>query len=199
MDRRDKDTTKASKEDEEALKNFWRIVSDVDKRIKELESKLSTLPRVDEEGTSECPFAEDLYAQKEEAEENLSRLLPILQEFISLLDREVSRCQHNLDRIRSGADNLANPEAKRRFQAAEWAQKQEYLRAVEDRRTADYLLEKAAVVLKRAQSKKFPGRKPQRKGSFTKTSFETSDADEDKEKPPLDKELEGVLSVGSVQ
>jgi len=199
MDHNKEDTKKASKKDQETLKNFGRITADVDKAISELEAKLSTLPTIDDKGGSECPFAEDLYAQAEEAEENLTRLLPILQGFISALDHEVSRCKNNLDLIRSGASNLANPEAKRRMEAAERTQKQEYLKAVENRKTADYLLKRANVVLKRAKSKKYPGRKPERQSPFTKTSAEASDADRDEGRQPLEKELEGVLSVGSVQ
>lgn len=188
---------KASKQDKEALKNFSRIADDVEKLIKELESKLSTLPTVDEEATSECPFAEDLYAKMEEAAENLSQAIELLQLFIPLLDREVARCQKNLDHIRSGAGRLVTPEAKRLFQAAHRLQMQEYLKAVENCKTAEFLLERAALVLKRAKSKKFPGGKPQRQGPFVPTS--SGPPYENARKPKLGKELDGIFSVRSAR
>ena len=39
-----------------------------DRAVEELVQAARVLPRVEEDGTSECPFAEELYARKEEAQ-----------------------------------------------------------------------------------------------------------------------------------
>ncbi|MEW5902623.1 MAG: hypothetical protein AB1715_14245, partial [Acidobacteriota bacterium] len=53
----------------ERLKNEWAGISS---RVEELERAMA-LPDVDEDGSSECPFAESLYAKKEELEEQVAR------------------------------------------------------------------------------------------------------------------------------
>ena len=60
--------------------------------IKELESALA-LPEVNEDGSSECPFAEDLYAKKEALEEQVTHYLEKLMHYDKALDNEIKRCQ----------------------------------------------------------------------------------------------------------
>jgi len=155
---------KIPKVDREALMEFARGISDLDKSIQELEFKVSYLPLIDSEGDTDRPFAEDLYAQREEAEEKVVRSVDWLQERLPFLDREVSRCRGNIDRVRNDAGRLANPQAKKQYVGAAKTLMREYLFAAQDRQRLKLFLDKAHVVLKRSRDGKFPGRKSQGRG-----------------------------------
>ena len=49
-----------------SLKNLDSFMHHMNGLLKKLVDKVNVLPRVDDKGGSECPFAEDLYAEKEE-------------------------------------------------------------------------------------------------------------------------------------
>jgi len=196
---------KIPEKDREALKGFMRGVSDTEKSMKELEKKMSYLPRIDSEGNSECPFAEDLYAQKEEAEKEVVRSVDWLKDCLPLLNREISRCQKNLNHIRNDAGRLATPEAKSQYVVAERMLMREYLEAVENRKRAEFLLEKAHVILKRARGRKYPGKIPQRR-SFSPESAPPSHRitsgtgpgpqPDSRQGPALGTGLAGIFSIG---
>ncbi len=152
-----------SEKDQASLEGLWVLRRDFDNLIKDLESKTSYLPRVDEEGNSKCDFAEKLYAQKEEAEEKLIHTISAVESYLPALDREESRCRHNLNRIRSDNQRLNLPESKKSYSEAERAQKAQLHKLVEDRKSVTNALKRAHFALEIAADKKFPGRKPQRK------------------------------------
>ena len=165
-----------SSRDQQELKDLWQKVNQVEGQIKNLDSKTSILPRVDEDGGSECPFAEDLYAQKEEAERELTKGIQKLEGFLPVLDREIARCRNNMNRIKADASSLNRQEAKNGYSQAEKQQRYQYQKNVEDRKKVLFVLKKANLALEIAQSKKFPGRKPQRSSPFGKgpTTMEPS-------------------------
>ena len=150
-------------EDQKILKGLRRRINEVEKQAKELDGK-TALPRVEADGSSECPFAENLYAQKEEAEEKLIQSVHLLEECLPMLDREISRCRSNWDRIRVDSQQLHGPEARNGYTASEQEQMHQYNTLVEDRKQIPHVLKKAGLVLEMAQGIKFPGGKPQRRG-----------------------------------
>ena len=58
----------------------------ISKLVDELETATSTLPYVNESGESECPFSENLYAKKEELEEQVSGKENLLAGYLMELD-----------------------------------------------------------------------------------------------------------------
>ena len=157
-----------SSRDQQELKDLGPKINQVESQIKNLDSKTSILPRVDEDGSSECPFAEDLYAQKEEAEQELINGIRVLEGFLPVLEREIARCRNNLNRIRADASGLNRQEAKNGYSQAENQQKYQYQKFVEDRKNVLFVLKKANLVLEIARSKKYPGRQPRRSSPFAK-------------------------------
>lgn len=178
------------------LKDLWPKVSQVETLIKELESAWA-LPLVDEDGSSECPFAEDLYARKEEAEAKLIDGVRMLEGYLPLLDKEISRCRSNLDRIRSDSQLLNRPEAQDSYGDAQKEQHLQYRMALAHRQQVEFVLQKAQIVLERAGGKKFPGREPQRSGPMAGDPSSTPLPAEDIDPiPPFDemvKEPGGTL------
>lgn len=63
--------------DREKVQNF---MTGYRNRLGDLSRALTFLPRVDEDGNSDCPFAENLYAEKEEAVPFVQRLVASLAE-----------------------------------------------------------------------------------------------------------------------
>ena len=128
--------------------------------VQELLRSLEILPRVDEEGGSDCPFAENLFAQKEQAaatlREDLSELLSIKQELVE----EIGRLRENLDLVNFDAAKLRTPAALEGYGAAT----QELIMQAESvQRELDdilMLIEVVSAALKRSERMKFPGREP---------------------------------------
>ena len=58
----------------QALKDY---LQGVENEVALLQRAVESLPRVDSKGHSDCPFAEDLYARKDELEANVGRAVVI--------------------------------------------------------------------------------------------------------------------------
>jgi len=153
-----------AKESEDALKGLERVAGDVEKYTKELEDRASWLPIVEEDGSSECPKAEDYYAQKEEVEEKLKLALLDLNRRIPFLAQEISRCRNNLRHISSDREKLMSKEPQDSYSSAEQEQEAQLRGVIKIQMRINDILKRAKLVLEIAEDKKFPGRKPQRKG-----------------------------------
>ena len=79
--------------------------------VDQLDSTMTKLPYVDENGSSECPWAEDLYAQKEELEAELTFEVEKLRYYMPELEKRVSRCEKNLQRIEADSARLNTEQA----------------------------------------------------------------------------------------
>ncbi len=143
-------------------KELRRYLAQVTASVGQLESILQSLPRVEANGRSECPFAEDLYAQKEELETQVSRAVAMLQGYLSALEKEVERCERNLDQIGRDSTKLNVPAALDAYNTAEQAQRDEYYQAVTDRDAVVLVLSRANGVLQVSRSRKYPGKIPER-------------------------------------
>ena len=146
-----------------ALKAY---LESVENEVALLQRAVETLPRVDANGRSECPFAEDLYARKDELEANVGRAVVILQEFQAGLEQEVERCQRNLSRIRGDEGDLSTDVAIAKYDLAADKQQEEWERAMFDRNAVNMVLPRAVAVLEVARSKKYPGKTPERRESY---------------------------------
>jgi len=149
----------------EDLNSYIKHVEDV---LDELLSKATQLPKVDEHGNSECPFAEDLYAQKEEAVELVKKECKDLRPYLELVKEEVERCKKNLEQIRADENNLELYETKEQYDFAREAQQNELDRFIGFRNTLIDLLIRKDELLKMAgdERHKWPLGKPKRKDPF---------------------------------
>jgi hypothetical protein len=62
----------------------------MERAITRLIDKVEELPNIDAHGNSECPFVEDLYVEKEEAEEKVIKDLKELQLYKKYKDEDVT-------------------------------------------------------------------------------------------------------------
>ena len=155
----DRDNSKLSEDDEKKLIQFHGAAQELEQGIKELEAKMA-LPLVEPDGDSDCPFAEHLYAQKEEAEAKLVHTMSWFEDLLPVLDRKVERCRRNRSLVHSHAEMLNGVDPKKKYESAKRGLQQQYQEALDERKQAGFLLEKAKLVLARSQSLKFPGKIP---------------------------------------
>ena len=135
-------------------------LKNISSRTKELESALA-LPEVNEDGSSECPFAEDLFAKKEAIEGQVANDLKKLNRYAKVLDYEIKRCQRNLTKIQADGSKLNLQEASGHYSQAADAQQQQLQSAIEDKDAVSVVLSKAQAVLNVSRTRKYPGKKPQ--------------------------------------
>lgn len=164
-------------------------------KLAQLESAMTRLPAVDENGSSACDFAEDLYAQKEELEQEVSAGFARLSGYLPLLEKEVQRCQKNLERIEADSQRLNRDEARDSYAQAADLQQAEYRAAVQERDALYIALKKAEAVLQVSRTRKFPGREPQRRDYCPPVA---SDGSVPSAGVELGSEVEDVLSTGPI-
>ena len=138
----------------------------ISKLAGKLETATSTLPYVNENGESECSFAENLFVQKEELEEQVSGKENLLAGYLMELDAEKLRCQQELDRIQEDYRKLNLQQTSEHYAEAVKAQQEKCRSVEEDKEAVSVVLAKVKAVLKMAKERKFPGRAPQRQFPF---------------------------------
>jgi len=166
--------------------------------IEELLRAARQLPKVDEDGSSECPFAEELYAKKEEAQKKAQECLEQLNEYQDWVEQELTRCQSNLSVVSSGKSALHTDRAIGRLSDAE-----ERLVALCEK--LEELLEKIQKIfrhlqesLKEAFSKQFPGRIPRKYPGFgAPVSYSKENMASDFKNSGLDNEIKQLIAKGA--
>lgn len=172
--------------------------------INRLEKAMASLPHVNDEQESECPFAEDLYAQKEELEQELIPKAEVLKRYMVGLENEVQRCRNNLARIQADYAKLNLQETSAHYSEAIEAQLQLLRSATQDRDAVSIVLAKAEAVLKVSRTRKYPGRKPQRQYPFP--GAKPGDMPKSSQLPNTpstrgepDDEVDGLISLGPLK
>lgn len=132
--------------------------------VDELESAMTSLPHVQDGGGSECPFAGELYAKKEELEAKVIDAVKHMHSFMADLNRELQRHKANLARIQSDAERLNLQETQQEYDTAETEQAALCRRMAQDRDAITVALGKAEAVLKVSQQRKHPKGVPAQKG-----------------------------------
>jgi hypothetical protein len=171
-----------------------------------LETKTNVLPKVDEKGDSECPFAEDLYAQKEEAAEKVREHLEVLRRLLELLAGEQTRLHANLDRVQADAGSLHLESAKEKYLTAQQGLEHNIKKNQENQNKLLDLISKAEEMLALALTKKWPLGKPEERIRFSSTPSgpvqgfrsEVASSAASPPGPSLGREVESLLSLGPV-
>jgi hypothetical protein len=187
-----------------SLKDVDSFIHYMNGLLEELTSKVRALPKVDQEGNSECPFAEDLYAQKDECMEKVEQESQKLQPYLVLVEEEIARCRANLGRISSDASSLNLDEAKERYDAAKRSQESQYNNALRQRKALTDLVSRTKETLALAQSRAFPGRKPPKSsrppagafGGWGGTGSRNGASKVPPGRPSLKNEIDSLISLG---
>ncbi len=165
-------------------------------RIEEL-TKAMALPEVAEDGSSECPWAQSLYAKKEELEKQVGREVERLTRYVPVLEQEIQRQKRNLQQIQTDSGKLSLPETTQRYSEAARAQRSQLQSAIDDKDAIAIVLAKAQAVLDVSRTRTLPrkiAREPQSSGAGPLGPGESTGI----QAPPAPwgDELDGLVSLG---
>jgi uncharacterized protein YhaN len=97
--------------------------------LQELTDKVMQLPAVDEDGFSECPFVEDLYAQKDEVLSRVREKMVDLENSLKQLEPDVRESHKNLMKIRKAAKSVKRERPGHKLSFGEISQEFYYMHA----------------------------------------------------------------------
>lgn len=180
----------------------------MEKLLNNLAKKAEILPEVDQKGRSECPFAERLYAAKDNAENEVTEQLEKLKKYPDALDKEISGCERNLNLIQADSSHLRLKEARKNYSHAEGSLEAHYKKAVRLKKMMLDLITRAKKDLRKTKAKKCPPGTPKGNSyapssAFGATkdlsnpgSFELAPASPSSLNGPLNKEIDSLMALG---
>jgi hypothetical protein len=133
-----------------------QVMYELEPLLEQLESLWPTMPKVEPDGYSECPFAEDLYRKKFRLEGRVADNTDVLQAMLRDLEGEVERCARNLERIGQDTRKLRRPEPRKEYAVALNRQEQEYKEAASRREAVIRVLQRAHATLSASRKKAYP-------------------------------------------
>ena len=146
-------------------------------RAEELLTATRSLPDVDEEGNSDCPFAEERYAKKEKIQQEVEGLFKRLHESKADVEYLIDNCKRNLEVVSANEDMLNSDRPRAKFSEAEAALAVKYKAYVRLRERIEETIKIVDKALREAVGKRYPGRSPKngreqgsRRSQPTKTS-----------------------------
>jgi len=142
------------------LKEIKTYMEALDESIKDLQAATEILPRVDKDGSSECPFAQTLYAQQDEAEEKVIEDLKKASRYLDLVKEEIAMWRRNFNEIEIDADSLNLPQAREEYNKARESTSIQIERNVNLQEELLDLVSRAEEHIQMAQKKEWPLGKP---------------------------------------
>jgi len=188
------------------LEGLYDFIDHMEALLDKLTSKANQLPKVDEKGNSECPFAEELYADKEEALTEVAKESKKLEQYLDRVKWEIKRCRKNLEQIRFDRTNLTLDEARKQYDAAKETQQRELNKFIHLKKRLNDLKTRKNMLLKTAQDKRhtWPIGKPKRNDHFNPEAIldsvlaSRSNGVQDRlpSRPAFNRELNSLLDLG---
>ena len=145
------------------MSSFGSITYGFEKRMDKLESALSVLPRVDPDGSSECPFAEQLFAQKEEPEADIVKGLPDMKDLLQRAQDCVREARQKLNGKRVDPKRYGeaiNARMYYLFRDTDSFEESCYLQALYDHKRIQNALARADELLRKSRVKQWPLGRP---------------------------------------
>jgi hypothetical protein len=124
--------------------------------VAELRGKEEVLPKVDPDGSSECPFAEDLYRAKADAQQAVMEKLNVARSLLEREQKEQKRCETNLQRIEGDMAKLNEVVAKQAYGVSLGLQEQEYVNVQRNIGKLQNGISKATLTMDQATQYTFP-------------------------------------------
>ncbi|RJR23280.1 MAG: hypothetical protein C4582_05635, partial [Desulfobacteraceae bacterium] len=139
--------------------NFF--LSRLEKLLQNLSERIKVLPKVDEKGDSECPFAESLYFDKHEAAKELTHAVEKLSGYLNWVEEQIARCRKNENLIDTDRISLNSLEAREKYDHAKKSQELELRKYLYLKKSMLRLKAEAKALLAQADKKKWPLGVPQ--------------------------------------
>ena len=131
------------------------------KCMEDLDRSVHSLPSVDEKGNSECPFAEELYAKKEELQKTLEARLKDLFEMLKAVDAEIKRCRKNLAVVTAHKDRIHGEKVRDQYSDEELKLAARIKQLTEIREQIQKAIKAVQKALAESKARYYPGTKPE--------------------------------------
>ncbi|MHC4116586.1 MAG: hypothetical protein ACYSWO_03655 [Planctomycetota bacterium] len=155
-------TTKPDKEQPVTVEQIEGIVTEAVSDAKALQQSSGSLPKVDQDGHSECPFAEELYAKHEELRKKVQKRLPQLHECLTVVAEQITKYGNDLVVVSTHQDRLNRDRPRAHFSEAEAQLAALYKRYLQLQDRVEQAIHFVNDVLQEASTKRFPGKIPQK-------------------------------------
>jgi len=143
-----------------SVENTEKTLEGTEKNIEDLDRSVHSLPAVDKEGNSECPFAEELYAKKEKLQEKLQSQLKELYKILEAIEAEISRCRNNLTVVTSHQNKINGDKVRDHYTEEEARLAARITQLNNMREEVLKAIKACQKAIAEASAKYFPGRKP---------------------------------------
>ena len=143
--------------------HFDSVMWSLGKAAAHLEERIKVLPKVNEDGSSECSFAAILYRDKDEAAKVVSEKLKDIDQEIPLLEKAIARKLHELNTINATKGKLHGKQSIEEYERAFSALHRGYQELIKRRTALINLIESTQKLLKKAEVIVFPGEKKEKK------------------------------------
>jgi hypothetical protein len=153
-------------EDDLTLRDMDSIVEYMDTLLEDLDKQTGMCPKVDEKGKSECPFAEDVYAKKDMAAEEVTEHLQKLRVFPKLLQEEWAKLRSNLAQVREDLWYLHDKSAREKYRSSAEALEKSIQKNLDKKQQILDLISRAEKLLDLAYKKKWPLGKPKEQRNY---------------------------------
>jgi len=173
---------------------FDSYVSEAHSAAVALRQTCALLPKVDELGRSDCHFAEQLFAQKEEKEKQVRRLLEQFQAYRAAIGQELPTALARVARIEATEQRLHGDGAKRQVDQAALEAQAAYAKLVHQQQQALIVIEELVAVFNVAASKKWPLGPPKKAGpSWGGATAGGPTRNRERDVSPFRKEVDSLL------
>lgn len=129
---------------------------------KELQQSVRSLPKVDPKGNSECPFAEELYAKKEELQKKVEYRFEQLHVYLELVEEIINEIKKDLGLITYQEDQLQRQPPKQHYSDAKTELAGKYQQHRNLQEEVKRVMQVVDEVLQQAVAKRYPGKIPQK-------------------------------------
>ncbi|MGV7223643.1 MAG: hypothetical protein ACQ9MH_19210, partial [Nitrospinales bacterium] len=150
--------------------SFIRALKD---KIQKVHDTVARLPKVDSKGHSECPFAERLYADKEELLKDFQSTRNQIPGYMNLIDQEIARFEKNLNQLQSSTTAFNTPQATQQMKSARQGYKFHYNNYANMKQELTELATQAAQVITQAKARQWPLGEPKKKENYSMAPMNT--------------------------
>ena len=177
--------------------NHNKQLGNIDECMEGLHKAYDLLPKVDEEGYSECPFAEQLYAQKQEQQQELQQHLEKLKTDLAQTETEIQKCNSNANIVASDQGQLHSQDVFERYEQAEDKLKSKLEQLREKRTCIRLKIEDVKKLLAKAGEKNWPDGEPEGHKFSLGPSLSSQDNPTSPDNRPLDtgQQLNGLFEI----
>lgn len=144
------------------IEHVDQILTSAKGKAEELSQSTHSLPPVNEDGSSDCEFAEEWYAKHEELRTDVQGLLAQVHEYLTAVEDEITKLSHDLAVISTHEDRLHRDAPRAHFSEAEAQVAALYNRYRQLRQQIIDTIVYIDQVLQDASTKRFPGGVPRK-------------------------------------